>query len=80
MRYGHFPAAEENNAKKRAAAAEAESVVSVCLAEYFAGEYARRRAPFLKELSEEKKKKLYALRKRDPAAFCEYMRRAEEEE
>lgn len=77
---GFRAAAEENNAKKRAAAAEAESVVSVCLAEYFAGEYARRRAPFMKALSEEEKKKLYALRKRDPAAFCEYMRRAEEEE
>lgn len=61
--------AEENNAKKRAAAERARGVVAACLDEYAAGEAARLHAALVR-----KDGALCALKKRDPAAFAAEMR------
>lgn len=61
--------AEENNARKRAAAERARGVVAACLDEYAAGEAARLHAALVR-----KDGALCALKKRDPAAFAAEMR------
>lgn len=75
---GFRAAAEENNAKKRSAAEEAEKIAAGCLAEYFAGEAAKRCAARIAALGDDKRKAAYALKKSDPAAFCAYCRALEE--
>ena len=67
---GFRAAAEENNAKKRAAIAAAEKIAAECAGRFFADEAARRYASALAALPAAERKSLYVLRKSDPAAFC----------
>lgn len=72
-------AAQENNVRKRNAAAQAEILVGELLSEYLADEAAREGAELLASLDEETRKSQYVLRRQDPRAFTEQVRLLAEE-
>ena len=71
--------AQENNLKKKNAAAQAEVMVGELATEFLADEAARTYAAMLGALPQEKRKSLYALRKQDAKAFTEQVRLLAEE-
>ena len=66
--------AEENNKKKARAAREAERIVAACFLEYCAGDAARVCAHLLSALPQSEKKRVFSLRKENPAAFVRFCR------